>query len=276
MNSIWNKIFLLIIIVLLVNYSHGRYVSEWSTSSDNSLIDECLRKSLKYINRMQESKATLSDISKIVCKTQFYNGINIKLTFQLQEQAWECLLYKSLVQILSVQYEKCVQIDKENLPEDIPQRLESKKKNSDVGDDEAKIDKLRQGVPEEDTDQKHDYADEAKQQVSNEETNQKLDNKQSNNEEDQGENPDNNKEDDDEYDGKIPETKADNNENVNNDEQDDEEDKKEVPNNNGKDEESKQNLENQQKGIIDEANGEENSNNARALEENVPRDPEDE
>jgi hypothetical protein len=258
MNSIWNKFFL-ILIILFTTYSQGRYVSAWSKTSDRSLIDECLRKSLKYINRMEDSQVTISDVSKIVCKTQFYNGLNIKLTFQLHEQRWECSLYKSLIQILSVQYEKCVKIDKENLPEEIP-----KNENSNANNDEAKIDKLRQDV------HKQDNADEAKKQVHNEETNQNLDNKQSNDEDEENN-------DEEEYgDEKISDSKANNKENVNNDEQDDDEYKGEAPNDNGEDEQSKQNLENQQKGHIDEVDNEENIDNARALEVNADHDPEDE
>jgi hypothetical protein len=83
----------------------------------------------------------LKQTTNIVCLTQINNGINIKLTFNFREQRWECLLYKSLIESLSIQYEKCRQIDQDNTP------IEASKTNNDdeeEEDDEAKIDKMNQ------------------------------------------------------------------------------------------------------------------------------------
>jgi hypothetical protein len=137
MKNIWNY-FLLLIVILITNYSHGRYVDQWSTTKDSFLINEGLRISLKHINSYQDREAAISDASNIVCKIHIMNGLNIKLTFDLLQESWECLLYKPTVSVLGIRYEKCTRVEKEDLPQQLPQ--------ANNVDDEAAVDKLNQGA----------------------------------------------------------------------------------------------------------------------------------
>jgi hypothetical protein len=146
MKIIWNLVFLL---TLIVNYSYSRNVLGWSTTTDRSTIDECLKVALSHIHAdKHDTDQYKPKVKNIVCKTKISNGIHIKLYFDLEKQKWECLFYKSFVETLSVQYEKCSQIEKENSPEK-PQVNNIKE---DDDDDEAKIDEINQRAREKDTD----------------------------------------------------------------------------------------------------------------------------
>ena len=134
-----------LLLALIVNYSHGRYLAKWSISTDQSLIDECLNKALRHISIDQGKDVSQSKVENLVGKTQFINGLNINLFFHLEQQRWKCSFYKSTIETLGIQYEKCNQVDNQDSPEQIQQKL-SAPDNAEEKDDEAEIDELRQGA----------------------------------------------------------------------------------------------------------------------------------
>ena len=108
MSRAW-KIF---IFILLVNYSYERSINEWTRTNDGLLIDECLKKSLQHINlRQYIIKKTITDVKNIFCQTRINNGISIKLTFMLEDQTWQCILYQSIEQTFNIEYERCNRIE---------------------------------------------------------------------------------------------------------------------------------------------------------------------
>jgi hypothetical protein len=146
------KIFAIFSLVIIMNYSHGRYTSDWSINTDTSVTQECLRKSLKHMNFDQDIETALTQTSNVVCHTKLSNGIQIKLTFDLREQRWECFLYKSLVETLDIEYDKCKQIDKDSTPIEPPKQSETNNEliTDEEEDDEANIDALNQDIQEKD------------------------------------------------------------------------------------------------------------------------------
>ena len=134
-------IFSFLLLVLMASYSHERYLSDWSINTDPSLIDECLRKSFQYIDFGSGTRPKTLDAVNVVCKTQILNGIHIELTFDVHGQTWKCSLYKSLVTVLSVQYETCDKVLKEDSPNQKPQSNDEVT-NSEDADEEARIDAL--------------------------------------------------------------------------------------------------------------------------------------
>lgn len=150
MKHIWN---FLLLLALIANYSHGRYVAEWSITTDQSLIDECLSSALRQLSKNQDTDVSQSKIANLVCKTKLLNGLHIKLYFDLGQQRWECSFYKPPIEALDMQYDKCNQIENQNSPEQIQQQPSPLN-----DDDEAKIDKLSQDVNQnqQDSEQKAD------------------------------------------------------------------------------------------------------------------------
>jgi hypothetical protein len=74
------------------------------------------------------------------------NGLNIQLNFVLRKQKWQCSLYKSFIQTLDTQVERCTKVDDEQLPDDDDEKEEPAALDQDS---EAKIDAVNQQVPEE-------------------------------------------------------------------------------------------------------------------------------
>ena len=109
MNIIWNLVFLLI---LIVNNSHAKNIDGSSGTTDESIVEDCLKIALHKINRDEgDNDDADAKVTNIVCKTRIKDGINIKLSFDRGQQRWECSFYKSFVQTLPIQYEKCTQIE---------------------------------------------------------------------------------------------------------------------------------------------------------------------
>jgi hypothetical protein len=107
----------IILVVCLSTYCYGeQLLGGWSTSNDETLKEDCLKKALVNINGADVGDNIQSQVSNYVCKTQIVNGLNIKCTFVLNEQDWQCSYYKSFTQnkALGVQLEQCKQIEEEN------------------------------------------------------------------------------------------------------------------------------------------------------------------
>ena len=121
--------------ILFVINIHGRSISEWSINTDPSIINECLTKSVRYINRHEEAEVQSQDAKNVVLTSHINNGYNLKITFDLGGKHWECKLYKSLVQVLSAKLEECVQASPEN---------EQEQSNNDIDNSEKQIDELNQ------------------------------------------------------------------------------------------------------------------------------------
>src|SRR5438132_1618476 len=106
--------FLIIYLVLLPTYCYcEKLLGGWSTSHDESLKQEWLKKALVHIHGAKVGDDVQSQVSDLVCKTQIVNGLNIKCNFILRGQNWQCSYYKSFVQTLSTQLEECQQIKDE-------------------------------------------------------------------------------------------------------------------------------------------------------------------
>jgi hypothetical protein len=116
------------------------------------MIEECLRKSLKHIDLDQDIQTASKQTKNIVCHTKVNNGINIKLTFDFQEQRWECSLYKSFVDSLAIQFEKCTETEKNSKPIEEPQTNNEEEVDDEEEDDEAKIDEINQEIKNKDQD----------------------------------------------------------------------------------------------------------------------------
>lgn len=122
--------------------SYGDVVPTWMINTNPTLIEECLRKSLQHVSFRPPEDINLADASNIVCETQLDNGLLIKITFDFQEQTWQCFLYKSVIQILNIRFEKCKLLEKEELAVRIQQQqIQAEKEN------EARIDQLSKQNP---------------------------------------------------------------------------------------------------------------------------------
>ena len=106
MKSLWH----FLLVVLLVNDSHQRYIDRWSKTTDPILIEESLREVVSHLNSNHDNAYSISEASNIVCKTRFLNGIHIQLCFTLEQYRWKCFLYKSVVKTLRVQYDNCTRL----------------------------------------------------------------------------------------------------------------------------------------------------------------------
>ncbi|CAF1180537.1 unnamed protein product [Rotaria sordida] len=191
MNIIWN----FLLLVLIADYSYGRYTVRWIRTNDQTLIDECLEKSLKHMNLGEDITVLQSKVSNIICKTRFLNGINIKLYFELEQQKWKCLLYKPLVETLGIQYERCMQpqdddsleegqskqsnqiiqeepqVNNDNKVEEEPQVNNDNRVEEEEEDDEAKIDALNEQERKKEIKNDETEIDNRNQPISNEDTN---------------------------------------------------------------------------------------------------------
>ncbi|UJR10598.1 hypothetical protein I4U23_014795 [Adineta vaga] len=128
-----------VLLISIAIYSSGRPLSEWTPTADVTLIDECLKKSLHRINNDQNVEYSQSDAKDIVCATHIEDGLHIKLSFTLERQRWECALYKLNVETLSIQTDKCEQVEDDN-----QQKNQPSSDNDQEVDDEAEIDKMNQ------------------------------------------------------------------------------------------------------------------------------------
>ncbi|CAF3361300.1 unnamed protein product [Rotaria socialis] len=212
MNIIWQIILLLI---LVANYSYGRYAIKWVRTNDQPLIDESLKAATAHHRFDQYGDDLQSKITNIVCKARIFNGIRIKLYFEIEKQVWKCLLYKPLVQALGIYCENCTQVTDENSLEEFQLQHNDKidhekpqvndERQKEETDDEAKIDEIHQHGEEKET--------------NNDETN----NDETNNDEPQADN--NNQQAHNEHLNQQPgfERDTDENEKVSNENQDDDE-----------------------------------------------------
>lgn len=128
---------ILFLVFLLLNHhcSDGDEVPKWTVNTNPALIEECLRQSLQHVSFRPAEEINLAEASNIVCETQIDNGILIKITFDFQEHTWQCSLYKSVIQIVNIRFEKCKMLENEELAARI-QQLQAAKEN------EARIDIL--------------------------------------------------------------------------------------------------------------------------------------
>ena len=172
------------VILLLVSLVHWSVAEQllggWSTATDPSLIEDCLRKGLASIRGGHVNNDELSQASDVVCKTQIVNGMNIRLTFVLDKQRWRCTYYKSFIATLDTQLEECKQLQEEVVEapksestttisqervveanddeqpapvekndEEQEEKLNESPKDNVEDDDEAKIDALKQQLNDE-------------------------------------------------------------------------------------------------------------------------------
>ena len=133
------SLFLLVVFVLcsIQSFAEKEIADGWSVSKDQTLIQAALSKALLRVNDGVVDRRLREKVSNIVCQTQVLNGMRIKLSFELDDHQWECLLYKSFVKVLEIRLEKCVSgKDAANEP------VEEPKENNDELDldDEAYID----------------------------------------------------------------------------------------------------------------------------------------
>ncbi|CAF1160757.1 unnamed protein product [Rotaria magnacalcarata] len=179
MNIIWQ---IVLLPILVANYSCGRYAVKWVRTNDQSLIQESLKEAITHHSFDQYGNDSQSKVEHIVCKTRIFNGIRIKLYFKIEKQVWKCLLYKPLVQTLSIFCENCTQITDENSLEELqlqrndeidqekPQANDERKEEEI--DDEAKIDEIHQHREEKETNNDETNNDETNNdETNNDETN---------------------------------------------------------------------------------------------------------
>lgn len=101
-------------LLFLLNYcSSEQLLGGWSTSSDESLKNECLEKALVHLNGAEINNVIRSEASNVVCRTQVVNGLNIKCTFNFRGKKQQCSFYKSFIQNLETQLEQCKEINDE-------------------------------------------------------------------------------------------------------------------------------------------------------------------
>lgn len=176
MNIIWN--FLFVFFVLTINHSYARHTNRWAITNDQALIDESLKTVFSHNKFGFENNALESKVTRVVCKTQIYNGIHIKLYFELDQRFWKCMLYKSLVQTLSMDYDQCEQVVDENSSEEIQGTKNDETIKNEIQmnnqakpeefDDEAEIDAMRQGIQTE-TNNDQNQIDDNNQEMEDEE-----------------------------------------------------------------------------------------------------------
>ncbi|CAF0876765.1 unnamed protein product [Adineta ricciae] len=161
-----------VLLLCIAHASYGRYLEDWNPTTDEALIEEALKKSLKSISIQQNVDLSQTDVADIACETHFENGLHIKLTFSLEKQKWECALYKSSVEVIGIENAKCEQVEQENPPSNTQDEQQEPVKDNEVeADDEAQIDATSQ--QNRDNEEEHD--DEADvQQQSNTNTEQET------------------------------------------------------------------------------------------------------
>jgi hypothetical protein len=137
------SLFLLVVSLLcFIESFSGREVSDvWSVSRDQQLIEASLQKALRRVNNGESGRALREKVSNIVCQTQVLNGLKIKLDFKLKDQQWQCSLYKSFVNAVDIQWERCLSNNEED-EDTVDEPVEEPKKGSEEldADDEAYID----------------------------------------------------------------------------------------------------------------------------------------
>lgn len=101
--------------VFLLTFTHLCFgeilLGGWKDSSDQQLIDECLDKALKQIYQTNDNQVLRSRVSNILCKTQVVAGLNIRVTFNIDGQAWRCSYFKSLDNGLETLLEACHKVE---------------------------------------------------------------------------------------------------------------------------------------------------------------------
>ncbi|UJR35241.1 hypothetical protein I4U23_028005 [Adineta vaga] len=104
---------IILVLILSVNSCFAeQLLGGWTTSTDESLKQECLQKALTKIHGVKVGDDVQTLVSDHVCKTQVVNGLNIKCTFVLRKENWECSFYKSFIEQLDMQVEECKQVEK--------------------------------------------------------------------------------------------------------------------------------------------------------------------
>ena len=105
----------LLFLELIIGNSYAQSLFEWSVNNKPELIEDCLRKSIHYVNFQPVDEINLADASNILCETKIDNGLHIRITFDYQDRAWQCFLYKSVIQILTIRFDKCKVLENEEL-----------------------------------------------------------------------------------------------------------------------------------------------------------------
>ena len=91
------------------------FLSGWSTSTDEVLIQECLKKALTSIQGGYFDEDARSHVSNVVCKTQSVNGLHIRLSFSVGQERWQYSFYKSFTESSDLELEQCQRVGNEEL-----------------------------------------------------------------------------------------------------------------------------------------------------------------
>jgi hypothetical protein len=127
------KSFLICLILLSTYCCCERLLGGWSALEDDSLKSECLDKALTHIHGAPANDEIRSEASNLNCQSQLVNGLNIKCSFVTRGEKWQCSYYKSFVQVLETQLEKC---DKQKDEPDKEEKVDDDKQGSNEGANE--------------------------------------------------------------------------------------------------------------------------------------------
>ena len=119
------KLFSFFLPLLLISCYGEQLLGGWSISNDDVDNHNWLRMALIHINVAEINNDIQSRVSDLICRKQIVNGLNIKCSFVLQGEKWECSYYQSFVPTLNTEIEKCQKIEAES--------------NSEENDDEQEI-----------------------------------------------------------------------------------------------------------------------------------------
>lgn len=106
---------LLIIIFILFSTSCycERLLGGWTESDDDSLKSFWLSQGIQKIFGLQSDNALQSQATNLKCITQIVNGLNIKCTFVINGEKYECSYYKSFVQTIETKVDECNSLGRE-------------------------------------------------------------------------------------------------------------------------------------------------------------------
>ncbi|CAF2393362.1 unnamed protein product [Rotaria sp. Silwood2] len=121
-----------IFFVLLSTYCYCEpLLGGWKTSDEESDKQEWLKIALVNIRGNEVLDQVQSDVSDLVCETQIVNGLNIKCSFSLSGEKYQCSYYKSFIQPFDTQVEKCDTVKDQQAQEENKNDLSSEEHNDE-------------------------------------------------------------------------------------------------------------------------------------------------
>jgi hypothetical protein len=79
-------------------------------STDDILIQECLSMALNSIGENYSGIDVLSHVCNVSCRTQSVAGLNIELSFSIDEEEWQCSFFKGFPPSDYLQLGQCQRI----------------------------------------------------------------------------------------------------------------------------------------------------------------------